>query len=119
MKDFFVSYTGQDRTWPEWLAWVLEEAGYIVMTQAWEFRPGGNFALDMQRATMEAKGRSPCSHPSTSINRFLNQSGQLRLLKIPPALIASSPLYSNGEILVVKDEKLMDKGFLSVGLIAA
>src|SRR5689334_16512978 len=51
MKDFFISYTGNDRTWAEWLAWVLEEAGYSVVIQAWDFRPGGNFVLDMQKAT--------------------------------------------------------------------
>ncbi|MGI0495506.1 toll/interleukin-1 receptor domain-containing protein [Alkalinema pantanalense CENA528] len=51
MKDFFISYTGKDRTWAEWIAWVLEEAGYSVVIQAWDFRPGGNFVLDMQKAT--------------------------------------------------------------------
>ena len=54
MKDFFISYTGNDRTWAEWVAWVLEEAGYSVVIQAWDFRVGGNFVLDMQRATVEA-----------------------------------------------------------------
>ena len=49
-KDFFVSYTGKDRQWAEWIAWQLEEAGYSVIIQAWDFRPGGNFVLDMQKA---------------------------------------------------------------------
>jgi len=53
-KDFFISYTRRDRTWAEWIAWVLEEAGYSVIIQAWDFRPGGNFVLNMQEAT-EAK----------------------------------------------------------------
>lgn len=51
MKDFFISYTGNDRTWAEWIAWILEEAGYSVVIQAWDFRVGGNFVLDMQKAT--------------------------------------------------------------------
>ncbi|XGV95364.1 MAG: TIR domain-containing protein [Leptolyngbya sp. BL-A-14] len=54
MKDFFISYTGNDRTWAEWIAWVLEDAQYSVVIQAWDFRVGGNFVLDMQKAT-EAK----------------------------------------------------------------
>jgi len=29
--DFFVSYTSADRTWAEWIAWQLEQAGYQVM----------------------------------------------------------------------------------------
>lgn len=49
-KDFFISYNGRDRPWAEWIAWILEEAGYQVVIQAWDFRPGGNFVLDMQRA---------------------------------------------------------------------
>ncbi len=49
-KDFFISYTGKDRQWAEWIAWQLEETGYSVVIQAWDFRPGGNFVLDMQKA---------------------------------------------------------------------
>jgi hypothetical protein len=54
MKDFFISYNSADHKWAEWIAWVLEEQGYDVIIQAWDFRPGGNFVLDMQRATTEA-----------------------------------------------------------------
>src|SRR4029077_13431766 len=42
-KDFFISYTHADRTWAEWIAFQLEEAGYITILQAWDFRPGSNF----------------------------------------------------------------------------
>ena len=51
MKDFFISYNRFDQHWAEWIAWTLEEAGYSVIIQAWDFRPGGNFILDMQRAS--------------------------------------------------------------------
>jgi TIR domain/Effector-associated domain 9 len=55
VKDFFVSYNRADRQWAEWIAWTLEEAGMTVVIQAWDFRPGGNFVLDMQRAAVECK----------------------------------------------------------------
>ena len=55
MRDFFVSYNRHDAQWAEWIAWVLEEAGYSVFIQAWDFRPGGNFVLDMQKAAAESK----------------------------------------------------------------
>ena len=55
MKDFFVSYNSADKTWAAWIAWILEEQGYSVVIQAWDFRPGGNFVLDMQRATAESR----------------------------------------------------------------
>src|SRR5918911_700149 len=51
MKDFFISYNKADKAWAEWIAWVLEEAGYSVVIQAWDFRPGENFVLEMQEAT--------------------------------------------------------------------
>jgi hypothetical protein len=50
MKDFFISYNKADKTWAEWIAWKLEQAGYTVIIQAWDFRPGGNFVLEMQNA---------------------------------------------------------------------
>src|SRR5919202_6573357 len=49
-KDFFISYNRADRAWAEWIAWQLEEAGYTTVLQAWDFRPGGNFVLDMLQA---------------------------------------------------------------------
>lgn len=49
-KDFFVSYTSADEEWAVWIAHVLEEAGYSVVIQAWDFRPGSNFVIEMQRA---------------------------------------------------------------------
>ena len=55
MKDFFISYNKADRTWAEWIAWQLEEVAYSVVIQAWDFRPGSNFVLDMQRGLVEAE----------------------------------------------------------------
>ena len=48
MKDFFISYTKTDKAWAEWIAWTLEAAGYSTVIQAWDFRPGSNFVLEMQ-----------------------------------------------------------------------
>jgi hypothetical protein len=53
-KDFFISYTATDRSWAEWVAWVLEEAEHICVLQAWDFRPGANFAVLMNEALVEA-----------------------------------------------------------------
>jgi len=53
--DFFISYTQHDRLWAEWIAWVLEERDYRTRLQAWDFRPGSNFVIEMQRATQAAR----------------------------------------------------------------
>lgn len=55
MKDFFISYNRADKQYAEWIAWTLKEAGYSVVIQAWDFRPGGNFVLEMQRAAAESQ----------------------------------------------------------------
>jgi outer membrane protein assembly factor BamB len=54
-KDFFVSYNRADCQWAEWIAWQLEAAGYTTIIQAWDFRPGGNFVIEMQRAAEQAR----------------------------------------------------------------
>ncbi|MFL6136684.1 MAG: toll/interleukin-1 receptor domain-containing protein [Frankiaceae bacterium] len=53
-KDFFISYNRADESWAVWIAWQLEQAGHSVIVQAWDFRPGSNFALEMQRAAAAA-----------------------------------------------------------------
>jgi len=53
--DFFVSYTSADQRWAEWVAWQLEDAGYHVLVQAWDFVPGSNFASRMQQGVVHAR----------------------------------------------------------------
>ena len=51
MTDFFISYTGVDSSWAEWIAYTLEDKGFTTIIQAWDFRPGSTFVLEMQNAT--------------------------------------------------------------------
>lgn len=53
MVDFFVSYNKADRAWAEWIAWHLEEGNYTTILQEWDFRPGCNFVLEMQKASAD------------------------------------------------------------------
>jgi hypothetical protein len=55
MKNFFISYNRADKAWAEWIAWQLEKAGFTTVIQAWDFRPGSNFVLEMQQAATEAE----------------------------------------------------------------
>jgi tetratricopeptide (TPR) repeat protein len=52
--DFFISYTGKDQSWAEWIAWQLEEAGHTTLIQAWDFKSGGVFPGDMHRALQQS-----------------------------------------------------------------
>jgi TIR domain len=53
-RDFFLSYTAADRDWAEWIAWTLGEAGYTIVVQAWDFRPGTDFVQAMYEALSSA-----------------------------------------------------------------
>jgi tetratricopeptide (TPR) repeat protein len=53
-RDFFISYTGVNRPWAEWIAVQLEAAGYTTVLQAWDFRAGSDFLHEMQQATSSA-----------------------------------------------------------------
>src|SRR5215207_265172 len=52
---FFVSYTNVDQQWAEWIAWQLEDDGYVVVVQAWDFTPGRDWVHEMQSATATAE----------------------------------------------------------------
>jgi TIR domain len=62
--DFFISYTKADLPWAEWIAWQLEAAGHTTVIQAWDFRPGSNFVLEMDRASQEAEQTIAVLSPS-------------------------------------------------------
>jgi hypothetical protein len=54
VRDYFVSYTGVDQQWADWTAWELEEAGYTVVLQSWDFGAGSHFVREMHNATQVA-----------------------------------------------------------------
>ncbi|EIV91884.1 WD40 repeat-containing protein [Frankia sp. QA3] len=49
-----ISYTAVDRQWAEWVAWKLEDAGYRVLIQAWDFVAGSNWRFKMQEGVTQA-----------------------------------------------------------------
>jgi hypothetical protein len=47
----FVSYTGRDKEWAEWLAYRIEDGGsYSAVLQEWDFVPGENYVQRMNDA---------------------------------------------------------------------
>lgn len=69
-KNFFVSYTQADEQWAVWISWVLEQAGYSVIVQAWDFRPGSNFVLEMQDASAKAERTIAVMSPAYQKSKF-------------------------------------------------
>src|SRR3954466_6815500 len=52
-RDFFISFNKADRDWATWTAWTLEDAGYKVLFQDWDFT--GNFVLKMHDAIKRSR----------------------------------------------------------------
>jgi tetratricopeptide (TPR) repeat protein len=104
VKDFFVSYNKADTTWAEWIAWQLEEAGYTTVLQAWDFRPGSNFVLDMQRASGEAKRTIAVLSPDYLSSRFTQPEWA--------AAFAQDPTGEKGMLVPVRVRECDVKGLL-------
>ncbi|HEY3368759.1 MAG TPA: toll/interleukin-1 receptor domain-containing protein [Symbiobacteriaceae bacterium] len=70
MKDFFISYNTADRHWAEWIAGVLEQAGKSTVIQAWDFPPGSNFVIEMDKALQNAHRLLAVLSPDFLTSRF-------------------------------------------------
>jgi TIR domain len=103
-KDFFISYTGVDRRWAEWIAWVLEEAGHTVVLQAWDFLPGSNFVLAMQQAAEQAERTIAVLSPDFLASRFTAPEWA--------AAFAKDPTGALGLLLPVRVRECEPKGLL-------
>jgi hypothetical protein len=70
MSDFFISFSSDDTNWAEWIAFALETDGYSVIFQPWDFRPGSNFVLEMDRSVREAERVVAVLSPSYLSSRY-------------------------------------------------
>ena len=52
--DLFVSHAGRDRPWAEWVAWELQQAGYRVELEFWDWQVGDTFVEKMRDALERA-----------------------------------------------------------------
>src|SRR5689334_25400538 len=92
--DFFVSYTRADREWAEWIAWVLEQDGYKVLLQAWDFMPGSNWIQGMQAGAARAARTIVVLSPAYLESEYGSAEWQ--------AALASDPEYGQRRLLVTQ-----------------
>src|SRR3954467_15519103 len=52
--DFFISRAGRDTGWAEWLGWQLQQAGWTVELDVWDWAPGEDFVARMEAALERA-----------------------------------------------------------------
>ena len=104
-KDFFVSYTKADLHWAEWIAWQLEQAGFSTVIQAWDFRPGSNFMIDMQRAAEDAARTIAVLSPDYLESAYAQQEWA--------SALAADPTGKSGKLLPVRVRECQPKGLLT------
>jgi hypothetical protein len=105
IKNFFISYNKADRSWAEWIAWHLEEAGYTTVLQAWDFRPGSNFVVEMQRAASDAERTIAVFSPDYLASSFTQPEWA--------AAFARDPTSEKGLLLPVRVRECDPQGLLS------
>ncbi|RQO63051.1 hypothetical protein DBR47_00290 [Paucibacter sp. KBW04] len=105
MKDFFISYNRADKRWAEWIAWQLESGGYSVLIQAWDFRQGGNYVLDMQRALEDSRRTLLVLSPDFLRSQFTAPEWA--------ATFAKDPSGSQGLLLPVRVRECQPSGLLA------
>ena len=102
--DFFISYNSADRSWAEWIAWQLEEEGYVTVLQAWDFRPGSNFVLSMQKAATKAKRTIIVLSPGYLVSQFTQPEWA--------AAFAQDPLGEKGLLIPIRVRECAPEGML-------
>jgi hypothetical protein len=105
VKDFFISYNKADKSWAEWIAWTLEEEKYSTVLQAWDFRPGSNFVLEMQRASTDTERTIAVLSPAY-LNALYTQAEWAAAFK-------QDPTGEQGTLLPVRVSPCKPKGILS------
>jgi tetratricopeptide (TPR) repeat protein len=103
-REFFVSFTGADRPWAEWLLAELDAAGYSSVSQLRDFVAGANFALDMDRAARRARRTLGVLSPHALQAPYVQQEWAQRL--------ASDPTGAQRALVLVQVEPCEPEGLL-------
>ena len=82
-RDFFISYTGVNRSWAEWIAVQLEAAKYSTVLQAFDFTPGTDFVHEMHRATDTADRTIAVLSPAYFASAFSEAEWRIAFAKDP------------------------------------
>ncbi|MCM3884018.1 toll/interleukin-1 receptor domain-containing protein [Frankia sp. R82] len=53
--DYLISVADEDGGWGAWIAWELEQRGFLVHLQAWDVLPGNNPVIQMDQAVRHAE----------------------------------------------------------------
>jgi hypothetical protein len=104
LTDFFISYATADEKWATWVAYVLEEERFTTFLQAWDFRPGSNFVLDMQEGAAMPEQTIAILSPAYLSSSFGPSEWA--------AAFADDPMGARGKLIPVMVERCSPPGLL-------
>lgn len=104
-NDFFISRTGKDAPWAEWIAWILEEAGYSTYLQDWDFGSGKSFVGSMQEGLTQCRRVIAALSPAYFDSDFSAAEWQ--------AVIAGDPAGLRRRLVTVLVESCQPPGLLT------
>lgn len=104
MADFFISYNHRDTEYAEWVSWILEEAGYSVIYQGWDFGAGSNFVVAMDNASKNGDRVVPI----LSANFFKSNFTQAEWA----AYFAQDPTGEKGLVVPIRVDDVSPEGLL-------
>ena len=73
MKDFFISYNHNrsDNRWARWIAWILEDEGYDIILDQWDFLTGDLWLKKMHEAASQSRFTVGLFSPDTLTSDFV------------------------------------------------
>jgi hypothetical protein len=105
VRDFFISYSGSDNAWADWIAWELEATGLEVLLQRWDFAPGSNFVHEMQRAIVDCRRLVLILSRASLTSRFVEAEWS--------AFFAADPTGKDRKIIPVRIDDCSPPGLLA------
>lgn len=103
-KEYFISYNRRDVLWAEWIAWTIEDIGFRVRIQVWDFLPGKAWPQEMQVAVTESAAVVCVLSPDFLKSSFASSEWQ--------AFFADDPIGEKRLILPIRVRECRPDGLL-------
>jgi len=103
-QTLFISYAHEDSDWAEWVGSTLEKNGHSVILARWDFRPGSNFVLEMDRATKESDRTVALLSPAFIVSQYTQPEWA--------AAFAQDPTGDEGQLIPIRVKDCVLDGLL-------
>ena len=104
-NNFFISYTGKDKLWAEWIGRTLREKGYTTDMQSFDFAPGSNLAARIDNALKNCDRYISVFTPDYFTSAWCTAEWSVAL--------ETDPSNRNGKMVPVRTEECTPEGLMA------